>query len=239
MGCNHSKQRSGYPEDMRPVKIARKIIRHEDTRFKLEEESMTFGENISINKSKDVEEDKSEETNFYEEVSTSSIHFKMPIDDDKTIIDSYIKTAVEFRNKGSGVCNLETQLQKQRPEMICVGAFIQANNNTNKYEIVSYDTKLPNSSLKYRPDLILRENDSKVIVHVELDEFNHRSYNKMEEKLRMDQINQYFAKDKYMVIHFNPSIYVDKVEMATKFVQLINSIDALTSASYRNEIVKE
>ena len=238
MGCNHSKTRD--VEDNRPVKVPRhrQIIYHEDQKHKSISDDEFMDELFSKSVGSDSEIS-TEPISQSSDLSTSPINFAMPIDDEELIIESYIKTAVEFRNKGSGVCNLDIQLKKQRPELICVGAFIQSNNKTNKYQILSYDTKLPNSSLKYRPDLILREKQTKVIVHVELDENKHRSYDKIEERLRMDQINQYFAKEKYMTIRFDPTIYSNKVEMAVKFVQLINSIDALISASYRNELIRE
>lgn len=149
-------------------------------------------------------------------------------------IESYIRTAVEFRNNGSGNCDIAKQLKLQRLEMICVGAFIQQNNKTNKYSIISFDNKLPGSDFPYRPDLILRNNKNNTILHVELDEDKHRNYNKDEERVRMEMIDEYFSKDKYMLIRFNPSIYENKFEMAEQFTKLINSVDALLYVNYRD-----
>ena len=157
------------------------------------------------------------------------------VDDEAKAIESYIKTAVEYRNEHGGRCDLNVQLKKQRLELICVGSFILKNREKPKYEIISYDSYIPNSKLKYRPDLILRDYDTKMIVHVEIDEKAHNAYDSDAEKKREEEIAKHFCKYNYMRIRFNPNVYGSKVEMAIAFTQMLFFNDGLLSVQFRKK----
>lgn len=176
------------------------------------------------------------------------------IDDEQLIIDSYIKTCVQFRNEHGGSCNEETQLKKQRLEMICIGAFIQSANE--RFEIMSVDQKLkikpktmtsndgmitettlnsndPEVKIKtpvYRPDLILRDIEYDVIYHIEIDENNHRHYDKTAEEKRREYIMKCFEGHKYKLLRFDTTMFKSKLEMANAFVQLCNNIRGIGGA---------
>ena len=159
-------------------------------------------------------------------------------EDEKRTIESYITSAIEYRNKHGGKCDLKKQLEKKRLEVICVGSFIQMNNSTKKYDILSYDTYIPNTNIKYRPDLILRDKETNMIVHVEIDEKAHLAYDPTAEADRERQIEDHFKNYEYMRIRFNPNKYTNKVEMAVKFAQLLNTNDGIISVVHRRKRVK-
>lgn len=158
--------------------------------------------------------------------------------EEKISIDNYIKAAVEYRNDHGGKCDLDTQMKKQRLELICVGAFIINNRKNNKYEIISYDSYIPNSKLKYRPDLILRDNETKMIVHVEIDEHGHSAYDQAAEELREKEIADHFCKNDYMRIRFNPNSYGNKLEMAISFAQILRFNDGLLNVRFQKKTRK-
>lgn len=160
-----------------------------------------------------------------------------PLNDEERVINGYIKSAVEYRNEHGGKCDLQKQLRMRRLEVICVGAFIQLNNSTNKYDILSYDTFIPNTNMKYRPDLILQDLDTNMIVHVEIDEKAHSGYDPIAEEARENEIAKHFKKFEYMCIRFNPNKYSNKLEMAVKFAQLLNSNDGIIYVKHRKRII--
>lgn len=159
-----------------------------------------------------------------------------PLNDEERVINGYIKSAVEYRNEHGGKCDLQKQLRMQRLEVICVGAFIELNNSTNKYVILSYDSFIPNTNMKYRPDLILQDLDTNMIVHVEIDEKAHSGYDPVAEEVRENEISNHFKKYEYMCIRFNPNKYSNKLEMAVKFAQLLNSNDGIIYVKHRKRI---
>ena len=85
-------------------------------------------------------------------------------------IKKYIKNTVNWRNNHGGQMNLKTQLNMKRVEIIMVGRFLKDNSKFQKYEIISIDNKLPNSTENYRPDLIIKNISSGEIIHIEIDE---------------------------------------------------------------------
>lgn len=167
------------------------------------------------------------------EIAIEAINVIEEIDDESKLIDSYIKSAVDYRNSKGGRCNLEKQLKHQRLELICVGRFIQENNAKNKYEILSYDQRLDVDGKRYRPDLILKDVATRMIVHVEIDEFAHSAYNDKDEAERERVIEKHFRYQNYQRIRFNPNAYSSKLEMAIAFSQLLLANDGLLSACFK------
>ena len=172
------------------------------------------------------------------ELAAEVINTTSSSNDETKTINSYITTAINYRNNHGGKCDLNVQLKKKRLEVICVGAFMQLNDSTQKYEILSYDTFIPNSNIKYRPDLILRDKETDMIVHVEIDEKGHASYDQQAEAEREKLIEEHYKRYEYMRIRFNPNKYSNKMEMAVKFAQLLNSNDGIISVVHRNRIPK-
>lgn len=166
------------------------------------------------------------------DMTNEPINVIAPFSDEEKTINSFITSAVDYRNGHGGRCNLDKQLKRRRLELICVGAFIQSNNARNKYEILSYDRTIQMDDKKYRPDLILRDNDTKMIVHVEIDEFAHSAYNNQEEILREKVIAHYFRHHNYQRIRFNPNAYTSKVEMALSFTRLLFANDGVISVCF-------
>lgn len=149
-------------------------------------------------------------------------------DDGEDLIKSYITAAVEYRNNHGGKCSLEKQLSMRRVELICVGAFILSNDAEQKYTIKSYDqVLLRNNDKTIRPDLILEDNVSKRIVHVEIDEHGHQGYDIDKEAERQNAVAQHFIEKDYLRIRFNPSIYEDRVLMAKRFTDILMAADGL------------
>lgn len=75
-----------------------------------------------------------------------------------------------------------------------------------------------------RPDLIIRDLKTNIIVHVEIDEHKHRGYNIANEEIRAKTIAKYFSSKgfKYKRLNFNPNGFNNRIEMAHSFVDLIN-----------------
>lgn len=172
------------------------------------------------------------------DMTDEPINILAPFNDEQKSINSFITSAVNYRNEHGGRCNLEKQLQRQRLELICVGSFIQFNNTKNKYEILSYDRTIQMEDKKYRPDLILRDNDTKMIVHVEIDEFAHAAYNNGDEILREKVIEHYFRHHNYQRIRFNPNAYSSKVEMALAFTRFLFANDGVLSVCFHKAETK-
>lgn len=167
------------------------------------------------------------------EIADEPINVVEVIGDESKFIDSYIKTAVEYRNSKGGRCNLEKQLKHQRLELICIGRFIQENRQANKYDILSYDQRIDIDGKRYRPDLILKDTVTHMIVHVEIDEFAHSAYNDNDEATREQVIERHFRYQNYQRIRFNPNAYSSKLEMAIAFSQLLLANDGLLSACFK------
>lgn len=75
-----------------------------------------------------------------------------------------------------------------------------------------------------RPDLIIRDLKTNIIVHVEIDEHKHRGYNIANEEIRAKTIAKYFSSKgfKYKRLNFNPNGFNNRIEMAHSFVDFIN-----------------
>lgn len=187
-----------------------------------------------------VSADSSVKTNSYSNPSSQShelsivpINPIVPIQSEKKTIEDYITAAVKYRNEHGGHCNLETQLRRKRRELICVGAFIIQNTVNKKYTILSYDRAIVTCNGKrIRPDLILQDNFTNVIVHIEIDEHGHRRYDAEEEKRREDTIAEYYNAYDYMRIRFNPDVYDNLIEMAIMFTQILSANDGLLAVNY-------
>ena len=169
------------------------------------------------------------------ELSAKPINPSTPsTSDEEELISEYITATVNWRNQHGGDVNLEKQLKNKRPELICVGAFIQSNESWDQYEILYIDSKLPRSGAPYRPDLIVRSKDTNSIIHVEIDEYAHRSYNADKERIRREFIDDYFSNEKYQCFHFNPNVYNNPIKMANSFVQLMRGAEGLIYAHGHN-----
>lgn len=248
------------------------------------------------------------------ELAGEPLRLMVDYENEDLLEESYIRSAVEWRNQHKGKVNLEVQLKKRRVEMICTGAFIQFNDKSLKYEILCVDSALPGlrmpvsesektpdvtitqnkdvtppiepspnkelnsvpssstltisstednkiscvnplemekpqaksleetktssnsspptsesskGSMKgriIRPDLIVRDLSTGIIVHVEIDEHKHRNYDKANEEIRAKTIADYFSSKgmKYKRLNFNPNGYENRLEMAQRFVDFIN-----------------
>lgn len=75
-----------------------------------------------------------------------------------------------------------------------------------------------------RPDLIIRDLKTNIIVHVEIDEHKHRGYNITNEEIRAKTIAEYFSSKgfKYKRLNFNPNGFDNRIEMAHSFVDFVN-----------------
>lgn len=75
-----------------------------------------------------------------------------------------------------------------------------------------------------RPDLIVRDLKTNIIVHVEIDEHKHRGYNIDNEEIRAKTIAEYFSSKgfKYKRLNFNPNGFDNRIEMAHSFVDFVN-----------------
>lgn len=75
-----------------------------------------------------------------------------------------------------------------------------------------------------RPDLIIRDLKTNIIVHVEIDEHKHRGYNIANEEIRAKTIAEYFSSKgfKYKRLNFNPNGFDNRIEMAHSFVDFVN-----------------
>jgi hypothetical protein len=78
----------------------------------------------------------------------------------------------------------------------------------NDIKYMSHNLLIPNSSLRYRPDFILKGCDS--IVILEVDEHHHVTYNRQDELLRMGSIAKHYSKP-VVFIRFNPDEYIDNI----------------------------
>lgn len=306
------------------------------------------------------------------ELAYEPLRLAPDIENEDMVELSYIRSAVEWRNKHKGKVNMEIQLKKRRVEMVCTGAFLQFNEKTLKYEIICIDSSLPGlrmpsnetgssskattsskpskisdetndeskpsicqrlsnsgqlepvfhesndytstissndltrkssegklnenkessslpshipdvpntystSSLSnfikdinipsdeikksisvdaptqsinnvskikpiasstlsstsdsgksrgriIRPDLIIRDLKTNIIVHVEIDEHKHRGYNIANEEIRAKTIAEYFSSKgfKYKRLNFNPNGFDNRIEMAHSFVDFVN-----------------
>lgn len=147
-------------------------------------------------------------------------------------IKKYIKNTVNWRNNHGGQMNLKTQLNMKRVEVIMVGRFLKDNSKFQKYEIISIDNKLPNSTENYRPDLIIKNISSGEIIHIEIDENNHSGYSKSKEIERNEYLENYFQtnypKNPYRRIRFNPNIYKNKYKMAKSFSIILMNLEIVT-----------
>ena len=167
------------------------------------------------------------------ELASKPINASMSSSEDDAILD-YITATVNWRNQHGGGMALETQLKKQRCELICIGAFIVANNQLKQFKIISIDKKLPDTDAPYRPDLIAQSIETNRIIHVEIDEYGHRRYDQKSEQLRSAFIEDYFSDYAYSCVHFHPNRYRTKLEMANAFVHLMQGIDGLICAHGHN-----
>ena len=153
----------------------------------------------------------------------------------KIELDKYITVDCIVKiNLGSKV-NIETQLRKQRIEVICIGRFLSDNPQLN---VLYRDRKLP--SANFRPDLVY--NIDGKIYHVEIDEMNHNQYEKQNESNRYNLIKEYFIAiyGNYRLIRYNPNYHIkkfnkddsisisDKLNIAREFSLLLNNIMGLT-----------
>ena len=77
------------------------------------------------------------------ELTCEPLRLAPDIENEDLVELSYIRSAVEWRNKHKGKVNMETQLRKRRVEMVCDGAFLQFNEKALKYEIICIDSSLP------------------------------------------------------------------------------------------------
>lgn len=147
-------------------------------------------------------------------------------------IKKYIKNTVNWRNNHGGQMILKTQLNMKRIEVIMVGRFLKDNSKFEKYEIISIDNKLPNSTENYRPDLIIKNISTAEIIHIEIDENNHSGYSKSKEIERNKYLENYFQtnypKNPYRRIRFNPNIYKNKYEMAKSFSNILMNLEIVT-----------
>ena len=75
-----------------------------------------------------------------------------------------------------------------------------------------------------RPDLVIRDLKTNIIVHVEIDEHKHRGYNIANEEIRAKTIAEYFSSKgfKYKRLNFNPNGFDNRIEMAHSFVDFVN-----------------
>lgn len=231
------------------------------------------------------------------ELAYEPLRLAPDIENEDKVELSYIRSAVEWRNRHKGKVNMETQLKKRRVEMVCNGAFLQFNEKALKYEIICIDSSLPGlrmpsipanheskdytstisshdltrksseSKLKessslpshvysncikdedvskikpitssalsstsdsrkskgriIRPDLIIRDLKTNIIVHVEIDEHKHKGYNIANEEIRAKTIAEYFSSKgfKYKRLNFNPNGFDNRIEMAHSFVDFVN-----------------
>lgn len=196
-------------------------------------ESNVSSQTTTTNRSADTTSSYSHPSSQSPDLSVIPINTVVPIQSEKKTIETYITAAVNYRNSHGGHCNIETQLRRKRRELICVGAFIVNNITSKKYEILSYDRALTTCNGKrVRPDLILQDKFTNVIVHVEIDENAHKRYDAEEEKKREAAIADYYNAYDYMRIRFNPDVYADPIEMAVMFTQILNANDGLLAVNY-------
>ena len=106
----------------------------------------------------------------------------------------------------------------------------QSINDVSKIKSITSSTLSSTSDSKkskgriIRPDLIVRDLKTNIIVHVEIDEHKHRGYNIANEEIRAKTIAEYFSSKgfKYKRLNFNPNGFDNRIEMAHSFVDFVN-----------------
>lgn len=80
--------------------------------------------------------------------------------------------------------------------------------DSNKIKYDSYDKTLEDSCFKYRPDFVIDRGF--MVIILEVDENQHKSYNCLCEQTRMINLHQHYGGVPVLFVRYNPDEYIDK-----------------------------
>lgn len=160
------------------------------------------------------------------ELAQNPINPSVTSDDEIRLISDYIKAAVNWKNQHGEHKDLDRELERKNEKLICIGSFIVSNNQWKMFEILSTGRKLKNTSIPYKPDLIIKSKETGRIIHTEIDATEDDRRNKI--------IESYFDGDAYVCIHFSTIRFCNPLRMANVFSHLILGAEGLAYGSSHN-----